>query len=76
MKFKHYLLITNMFCLLFFFSCRNGANQNKANETITEVNQVQQLEQSSEELQETSSAIEQKEAALEAALKDLEDIDN
>jgi len=75
MKIKNILIP----CLIFIgllTACRNGSTKNATEATADTTEQVEQLEESSEELEEVSDDIEAKEAALERALKELDDIDN
>ncbi len=75
MKIKNVLLP----CLLFvglLTACRGGATKNATEATADTTEQVESLEESSEELDAATNDIEAKEAALESALKELDDIDN
>ena len=67
---KKILLPLFLMLTIFLFACRNGADK-KASTAEVEIN-VEQIEQESKSLEETAQEIENKEAALEAALKELE----
>lgn len=60
------LLIGNVL----FFACRNGAD--KKSDTSEVTISIEQIEKENEVLEKTVTEIESKEAALEAALKELE----
>ncbi len=65
------LIPTLFLALLFLVACRNGEDK-KATTTTENTAEIEQIEQESEILENTTKEIEQKEAALEKALKELE----
>lgn len=71
------LSIAGICLFLLLVNCRNGQNANQAQaDNPHQEQQIEQIEESSDELESATQDIETKEAELEAALKELEDIDN
>ena len=75
MKIKN-ILVPCLMVLGLMTACRGGEAKKAAEVTTETKEQVEKLEESSEVLDATSEDIKAKEAALESALKELDDIDN